>query len=173
MSTQNQYCTAHLGDLLLGIEVVEVQEVIRAQPMTRVPLAGQGVRGLINLRGHIVTAVDLRERFGLPPLDDGRQSMNVVVRTADGPVSLLVDRIGDVLEVASTHREAVPANVTPVIRALVTGIYKLPGRLLLVLDTARTLDLDAGGPPDGTPGSTLRGTRTAGVNSRPHPEPVS
>ncbi len=173
MSTHCQFCTVHLGDLLLGIDVVEVQEVIRAQPMTRVPLAGPGVRGLINLRGHIVTAVDLRERFGLPPLDHGRQAMNVVVRTAAGPVSLLVDRIGDVLEAASADREALPANVAPAIRALVAGIYKLPGRLLLVLDTARTLGLDAGWPPGRTPGSILRGPRTAGANSVAYPEPAS
>lgn len=141
MSSHCQYCTVHLGELRLGIEVVQVQEVIRPQPMTRVPLAGHGVRGLINLRGHIVTAVDLRERFGLPPFGDGCQSMNVVVRTAGGSVSLLVDRIGDVLEVRTMDREPVPATVPLATRELLTGVYQLSGGLLLVLGIGRTLDL--------------------------------
>lgn len=147
MSSHCQYCTVHLGELLLGIDVVQVQEVIRPQPMTRVPLAGHGVRGLINLRGHIVTAVDLRARFGLPPLVDGRQSMNVVVRTTGGPVSLLVDRIGDVVELPEATSEAVPSTVSAETRALVTGIYQLPGRLLLVLDTVAVLEVLAAGAP--------------------------
>jgi purine-binding chemotaxis protein CheW len=141
VSSHCQYCTVHLGELLLGIEVMQVQEVIRPQPMTRVPLAAHVVRGLINLRGHIVTAVDLRARFGMPPLDAGQQSMNVVLRTTAGPVSLLVDRIGDVLEVPATVREAVPATVPVATRELLTGVYQLSGGLLLVLDIGRTLGL--------------------------------
>jgi len=142
MATERQFCTFHLGDLFLGISVVQVQEVIRGQQMTRVPLAGRGVRGLINLRGQIVTAVDLRERLGLPPLADGRVPMNVVVRTEDGAVSLLVDDIGDVLETTANQYEPVPETLAPAARALIQGVYKLPGRLLLVLDTAKALELD-------------------------------
>lgn len=147
MSSHGQYCTVHLGELLLGIAVVQVQEVIRPQPMTRVPLATHGVRGLINLRGHIVTAVDLRARFGLPPLGDGQQSMNVVVRTPGGPVSLLVDRIGDVLELRTADREPVPATVPAATRELLTGVYQLSGGLLLILDTVAALGLEAAGAP--------------------------
>lgn len=147
MATDRQYCTFHVGELFLGIAVVQVQEVIRGQQMTRVPLAGRAVRGLINLRGQIVTAVDLRERLGLPPLADGRVPMNVVVRTEDGPVSLLVDDIGDVLETAEEQYEAVPDTLAPAARALLLGVYKLPGRLLLVLDTSRALELDVVAAP--------------------------
>lgn len=143
MATERQYCTLHLGELLLGVEVLEVQEVVRAQPMTRVPLAPPAVRGLVNLRGHIITALDLRERLGLPPREAGRDAMHVVVRTDDGPVSLLVDGIGDVLEVSESAREAVPSTVPPETRALVTGVYKLPGRLLLVLSVPAVLRCDA------------------------------
>lgn len=145
MSMEQQFCTFHLDRLYFGIEVLQVQEVIRSQIMTRVPLATRSVRGLINLRGQIVTAIDLRERLGLPPLDDGREPMNVVVRTAEGAVSLLVDEIGDVLETEAEQYEEPPETLPAWARELITGVYKLPDRLLLVLDTEKTLMLDAAG----------------------------
>src|SRR5262245_46446739 len=90
-----QFSTFFLDDLYLGVEVLRVQELIRFQEMTRVPLASPVVRGLINLRGQIVTAIDLRRQFGLPTAPADRDPMNVVVRTDDTAVSLLVDEIGD------------------------------------------------------------------------------
>src|SRR5438132_562711 len=98
MTGRKQFATFFLESLFLGVEVLKVQEVIRYQEMTRVPLAPAMIQGLINLRGQIVTAIDLRRRLQLPPRTDGRLPMNVVVRTDDGPVSLLVDSIGDVVE---------------------------------------------------------------------------
>jgi purine-binding chemotaxis protein CheW len=89
--TSKQFCTFFLNDLFFGVEVLQVQEVLRCQPMTRVPLSPPTVRGLINLRGQIVTALDLRHRLELPERDAGSQPMNVVVRSDDGAVSLLVD----------------------------------------------------------------------------------
>jgi purine-binding chemotaxis protein CheW len=142
MITERQFCTFHLGNLFLGIEVLLVQEVIRAQAMTRVPLAARAVRGLINLRGQIVTAIDLRERLGLPPLEGDRAPMNVVVRTDEGAVSLLVDEIGDVLEVAEADYEDPPGTLDPAARELIRGVYKLSDRLLLVLDTEKALGLE-------------------------------
>jgi purine-binding chemotaxis protein CheW len=139
MTMERQFCTFHLGDLYLGVEVLQVQEVIRAQAMTRVPLAPRAVRGLINLRGQIVTAIDLRERMGLAPLDPGREPMNVVIRTEDGPVSLLVDEIGDVLEADEAECEDPPETLAPAARELVRGVYKRPDRLLLALETGRVL----------------------------------
>jgi purine-binding chemotaxis protein CheW len=136
-----QFCTFSLGDLFFGIEVLKVQEVIRAQAMTRVPLAPRAIRGLINLRGQIVTAIDLRERLGLPALADGQDSMNVVVRTDEGAVSLLVDEIGDVLEADAAAYEDPPATLAAQSRELIRGVYKLPERLLLVLDTDKALAL--------------------------------
>jgi purine-binding chemotaxis protein CheW len=142
-----QLCTFSVGDLVLGVEVLEVQEVIRHQEMTRVPLASPEVSGLINLRGQIVTALDLRRRLGLPdrePTADPDQApLNVVVRTGDGAVSLLVDEIGDVLEVAEQDHEPAPPTLDARARELISGIYKLDGRLLLVLDLDRTITFAA------------------------------
>lgn len=145
MGETRQFCTFFLADLYFGIEVHRVQEVIRAQAMTRVPLAQPAIRGLINLRGQIVTAIDLRERLRLPPVGDGREPMNVVVRTAEGAVSLLVDEIGDVLETRAEQHEDPPRTLSPWARELITGVYLLEDRLLLVLDTGKTLNLEASG----------------------------
>jgi len=118
--------------------------VLRYQRMTPVPLAPAVIEGLINLRGQIVTAMDMRQRLGLPPRADGETAMNVVVRTEEGVVSLLVDEIGDVVEAESSSFERPPENLDPAIRNLVRGIHKLKDRLLLVLDTDQTLKLDTG-----------------------------
>ncbi len=134
-----QFCTFYVDDLFLGVDVQQIQEVIRYQAMTRVPLAPQAISGLINLRGQIVTAVDLRCRLGLPLRKSDETPMNVVLRDGDNVVSLLVDRIGDVLEVNEDLFELPPLTVRASVRGLVTGGYKLPARLLLILDTSKTL----------------------------------
>jgi purine-binding chemotaxis protein CheW len=138
-----QFATFELDGQLFGIEVEEVQEVIRYQPMTRVPLAPTEIRGLINLRGQIVTAMDLRRRLGMPERPEGELPMNVVVRTVDGWVSLLVDEIGDVVEVTEASFERPPETLTGVARTMIRGAYKLEERLLLVLDIHRTVALAA------------------------------
>ncbi|MDA8291395.1 MAG: chemotaxis protein CheW [Actinomycetota bacterium] len=129
-----QYCTFKVDHLLIGIEVWRVQEVIRHQPMTYVPLAPREVRGLINLRGQIVTAIDVREWLGLPRRE-GAESMNVVLRLNDEAISLLVDEAGEVVEPSPDTYEGVPSTVSDNIRALFSGTFKLDGALLLVLDT--------------------------------------
>ena len=101
MSIQQQLCTFYLDGLFFGVEVQKVQEVIRYQEMTHIPLASRVVQGLINLRGQIVTAIDLRRRLELNERPADKLPMNVVIRTDDGPVSLLVDEIGDVVEVTT------------------------------------------------------------------------
>jgi len=116
-----------------------VQEVIRYQEMTRVPLVPQVIRGLINLRGQIVMALDLRRRFGMEERPDSQLPMNVVVRTDDGAVSFLVDEIGDVLEADDEDFERPPETLQGVARELVRGVYKLPERLMMVLDTERVV----------------------------------
>ena len=134
-----QVCTFFVGDFCYGIDVRHVQEVIRYQEMTRVPLAPGHIRGLINLRGQIVTAIDMRARLGLPARDGDELPMNVVVHDddADGGVSLLVDEIGDVIEVSDETYEAVPETVPAAPRALLRGVFKLKDRLLLELATER------------------------------------
>lgn len=139
MKIPQQLCTFSLKHLYLAVEVQHVQEVICFQEMTRVPLAPPAVRGLINLRGQIVTAIDLRQRLGLPPRQEAEPPMNVVVRTEDGPVSLLVDEIGDVVEIDETTFERAPETLDRAARELIRGVYKLDTRLLLVLDTARAV----------------------------------
>lgn len=141
MNDSRQFATFTLNGLFLGVEVLKVQEVIRYQEMTRVPLAPQMIQGLINLRGQIVTAIDLRRRLDLPPRPEGRLPMNVVVRSDDGAVSLLVDEIGDVVEIQDESFERPPEALKGVARELVTGVYKLKDRLLLILDTERTISL--------------------------------
>src|SRR5713101_5028768 len=111
MADENQYCTFYLDGHYFGLDVLKVQEIIRYQAMTRVPLASPVVRGLINLRGQIVTAIDLRRRLRLQDLPADRLPMNVVVRRDDGPVSLLVDEIGDVLEVSEEVFESPPETL--------------------------------------------------------------
>ncbi len=142
MAEAQQYCTFYVNGIHLGIEVLKVQEVLRYQSMTRVPLANDTVSGLINLRGQIVTAIDLRKRLGMPPRPSDKQPMNVVVRSDDGAVSLLVDEIGDVMETTAERFERPPQTLVGPARDLFLGVYKFEGSLLLVLDTERTLDIE-------------------------------
>lgn len=143
MSDSKQFCTFFINGLFFGVEVLKVQEVIRYQEMTSVPLASRTIQGLINLRGQIVTAIDLRRRLDLPARGADQLPMNVVVRTDDGAVSLLVDEIGDVVEIHDDVRERPPETLRGTARDLVTGVYKLKERLLLILDTEKTVNLAA------------------------------
>ncbi|MEP6781094.1 MAG: chemotaxis protein CheW [Gemmatimonadaceae bacterium] len=135
MKSATQYCTFLVDGLYFGIDVLRVQEVIRTLPLTRVPLAAPAVKGLINLRGQLVTAIDLRTTLHLTPRDESQEPMNVVVRTDDGAISLLVDDIGDVIVPDEATFENPPETIPAEARAFIKGVYKLPGSLLLVLDT--------------------------------------
>jgi purine-binding chemotaxis protein CheW len=128
------YATVRVGEMTCGVDALVVQEVLRHQHMTRVPLAPAEVCGLINLRGQVVTAIDLRQRLGLTPRGEHQESMNLVVRTEEGAVSLLVDAIGDVISVDEDLLEPPPGTLEPEAAALVTGVYKLDTGLLLTLD---------------------------------------
>lgn len=141
-SNERQFCTFTLGDGFFGVEVEKVQEVLRYQDMTSVPLAPAEVTGLINLRGQIVTAVELRRRLSLPERPADQRPMNIVVRLDDGAVSLLVDQIGDVLLIDPDTFEAPPETIDATTRALLIGVCKLEGRLLLVLDVDKALEVD-------------------------------
>jgi purine-binding chemotaxis protein CheW len=143
MQVSRQFCTFFLDGLFVGVEVHKVQEVIRYQEMTRVPLAPHVVRGLINLRGQIVTALELRRRLELNERPAGQLPMNVVVRTDEGPTSLLVDEIGDVVEVDEAMFERPPSTLCGVARELIVGAYKLKDRLLLALNTEKAVRLAA------------------------------
>ena len=140
-SSTQQFTTFVLDGHLFGVEVETVQEVIRYQDMTRIPMAHEAVGGLINLRGQVITALDLRRRLGMPDRADGVLPMNVVVRTEEGAVSLLVDQIGEVIETDAAHFEAPPDTVTAKAKDLIRGAYKLDNNLLLALDVPRAVEL--------------------------------
>ncbi len=137
-----QLCTFVLDKHVFGIDVVRVQEVIRHQEMTRVPRAAKEIRGLINLRGQIVSAIDMRSRMEFPERTGDELPMNVVIRTSEGPVSLLVDEIGDVLEVDESTVERPPDTLTGTTKELVRCVYKLDTGLLLVLDPEQVVTLN-------------------------------
>lgn len=140
---EKKFCTFVLDGHLFGVPVENVQEVLRSQRVTAVPLAPPEVRGLLNLRGQIVTTIDLRTRLGLPPCEDESATVSVVVRTVDGAVSLVVDRIGPVLEPPATSFEPAPDTVPEALRRLVDQVCKLDEGLLLVLDTERAAGVGA------------------------------
>jgi len=141
MTASHQFCTFYLGEQYFGIDVLRVQEIVRHQPMTRVPLAHPMIRGLLNLRGQIVTAIDLRCRLELTPLAAACEPVNIVVQTTDGAVSLLVDAISDVLEVTAERFERAPETLQGAARDLIRGVYKLSDQLLMILDTDLVVSL--------------------------------
>jgi purine-binding chemotaxis protein CheW len=135
----SQLATFWLDGDLFGVEVEHVQEVLRSQSITRVPLAPPAVAGLINLRGQVVTAIELRERLGRGPRPDGQEPVVIVVRLRGEAVSLLVDSIADVIDVDVWDFEAPPDTLDGAARELILGAYKLAGRLLLALDVNRAV----------------------------------
>jgi len=137
----SQLSTFHVGKYLFGVDVSLVQEVVRLQSITPVPLASPEIAGLINLRGEVLTAIDLRVRMGMAKAVSHRDPVNVVIRVDNEPVSLLVDEIGGVLEVAQVPFEQTPSTVDERVRDLLLGAYTLPDRLLLALNARRVLDV--------------------------------
>jgi purine-binding chemotaxis protein CheW len=144
-----QLSTFLVDGQLFGVEVATVQEAVRYQAMTRVPLAPPALSGLINLRGQVITAVDLRRRLGFPDRSADELPMDVIVHTNDGLVSLLVDRIGDVVEVSEEAFEEPPETLPGIARALIRGAYKLDDALLLSLDVEAAVDLQPAGRDSG------------------------
>lgn len=132
--TSKWLCTFKAGGTWLGVEVARVQEILRTRATTPVPLAPPVVAGLVNLRGQIVTAIDLRRRLDLGEPAEVHEPAHVVVHGAEGAVSLLVDEVGDVLQVSEEDFEPPPPTLTGVARELIDGAWKLPDRLLLALD---------------------------------------
>lgn len=132
-------CTFAVGNLLLGLPVEDVSEVVRGGTVTVVPLAPPAVTGLLNLRGRIVPAVDARLRLGLEPRGAEQEPTHVIVRTLGEHISLAVDSASDVVTVAPAEREDVPETFSPEIRRFLTSSYQRSGALLLVLDPALVL----------------------------------
>ena len=139
MSDERLLCTFRVADHLLGLDIAVVQEVLRRQEITRLPLSAPAVRGIINLRGQIVPAVDLRCCLELPPAESGQDRATIVVRDREDAASLLVDEIGDVVQVAEESREQTPETVHGLARPLIHGVFPLHGGLLLELDLGEIL----------------------------------
>ena len=142
MAERRQFCSFFLDGLRFGVDVRKVQEVVAYQEMTRVPLAPPTIRGLLNLRGQIITGIDLRRRLELAERPADSLPMNVVLRGEDCPVSFLVDDIGEVIEVEADTCEPPPETLRGRVRELIQGVYPLADELLLVLDTVKTIDLN-------------------------------
>lgn len=137
--SDRQFCTFRVGDLYLGIDVLDVQEVLYEAGVTEVPLAEPHVAGLINLRGQIATSIDLRTRLGLEPRAEDASYIHVVVSERGEPASLQVDRISDVISVHADLFEPVPENMDASARDLILGAFKLEEQLLLILDIHKTV----------------------------------
>jgi purine-binding chemotaxis protein CheW len=140
MAQTQQFCTFYLDKLMFGVDLEKVQEVIRYLEITEIPLAPRVVSGLMNLRGQIVTGVDLRRRLDLADRPVEMQPMNVVIRSADGAVSLLVDEIGDVVEVTEESFERPPETLQGKVREVILGVHKLERSLMHVLNTEKACE---------------------------------
>lgn len=136
-TTTRQLATFTVDTMTFGVELYKVQEVIGYQPMTSVPLAQRAVAGLINLRGEVIPAIDLRQKLELPARPAAQLPMNVVVRVDDEPLALLVDSVGEVVTVSTSSFEEPPESMSGACREIVNGIYKTESALLLSLDVVR------------------------------------
>jgi purine-binding chemotaxis protein CheW len=134
------FVTMTIHNQLFGIPVLTVQDVLGPQKITRIPLASPEVAGALNLRGRIVTAIDVRKRLGLPHAEDGAKSMSVVVDFRGELYSLIIDSVGEVLSLPPDSFERNPATLDPAWREVSAGVYRLKSQLLVVLDVARLLN---------------------------------
>ncbi|HEY5305829.1 MAG TPA: chemotaxis protein CheW [Pseudolabrys sp.] len=149
MSSENiqqnltEYVTAMIGGQLFGLPIVRVQDVFMPERLTRVPLAPPEIAGILNLRGRIVTLIDLRRRFGLDERADGEASMAIGVEQRNESYGLLIDSVGEVLKLDDAAREPNPINLDARLARVAAGIHRLDGQLLIIVDVDRVLDLGA------------------------------
>ena len=136
-----EYVTVTIGEQLFGLPIARVQDVFMPERLTRVPLAGPEIAGVLNLRGRIVTAIDMRRRLGLPPRSDDKPSMAVGIEMKGESYGLLIDTVGEVLKLADGTREANPVNLDQHLKRVSGGVHRLEGQLMVILDVDRVLDL--------------------------------
>ena len=139
-----QFCSFIVNKLLLGADVQKVQEVVRGLEITTVPSAPWAVRGLVNLRGQVIEAIDIRRCLGIADSAPEQKPFHLIFRTPDGPVSLLVDDMGSVIEIGADSASVAPQTLQGRMREIVSVVYRLSNRLLLVLDMERLLSELAG-----------------------------
>jgi purine-binding chemotaxis protein CheW len=136
-----EYVTTMIGGQLFGMPISRVQDVFMPERLTRVPLSSSDVAGVLNLRGRIVTAIDMRARLGLPKNEDGKPPMAVGVELRGESYGLLIDSIGEVLKLADDSREVNPVNLDPRLTKMADGVHRLDGQLMVVLDVDRILEI--------------------------------
>jgi purine-binding chemotaxis protein CheW len=147
MTTENlnenvtEYVTVLIGEQLFGLPIARVQDVFMPDRMTRVPLASPEIAGVLNLRGRIVTAIDMRCRLGLPKRNGAHPAMAVGIEFKGESYGLLIDTVGEVLKLADDTREANPVNLDARLARVSAGVHRLDGQLLVVLDVDRVLDM--------------------------------
>ncbi len=141
MLDTRDFLTIYIADQIFGIPILQVQDVLGEQNVTRIPLAPPAVAGSLNLRGRIVTAINVRSCLGMPALEQsGDNVMSVVVENQNELYSLMIDKVGDVLNLATRDFESSPATLDPQWRNVSQGIYRLQNSLLVVLDVPKLLE---------------------------------
>jgi purine-binding chemotaxis protein CheW len=135
------YVTFTTADQIFGLPIARVQEVFRPARITRVPLAGAQIAGVLNLRGRIVTAIDMRSRLGLQAREEGLVPMAIGIESCGESFGLLVDTLGEVLRLSDSDIEANPINLDRRLADVSAGVHRLDGQLLVVLDIDRVLDV--------------------------------
>ena len=136
-----EYVTAVIGGQLFGLPISRVQDVFMPERLTRVPLSSHEIAGVLNLRGRIVTVVDMRARLGLARAEDGKPPMAVGVDLRGESYGLLIDQIGEVLRLSEDSCEENPVNLDPRMAKLAGGVHRLDGQLMVVLDIDRVLEI--------------------------------
>ncbi|MDQ0393474.1 chemotaxis protein CheW [Labrys monachus] len=134
-----QYATVMIGGQVFGLPVSRVHDVFMPQSITRVPRSRPEIAGVLNLRGRIVTAIDMRRRLDLPSRDDGGTAMAVGIESKGESYGLLIDTVGEVLDLLGSGREPNPVNLDPRWTAVSSGVHRLDGRLMVILDVERVL----------------------------------
>ena len=135
-----EFITATIGGQVFGVPISQVQDVFTPEMMTKVPLAAPEIAGVLNLRGRIVTAIDMRERLNLPVNEDESDRMAVGIESGNESYGLLIDSIGEVLRLKQSEMEPNPANLDKHWTRVSAGVYRLDGQLLVVLDVGNVLD---------------------------------
>ncbi len=139
--TENQYVTFFIDKQMFCIPVMLVRDIFQADKITHIPQAPKVIYGAINLRGHIITAIDLRERLKIPATRDVKDPMNIAVEVDGETYSIVVDSVGEVLTLAENDFEKNPATLDEKWKEVSSAVYKLDKRLLIVLDMDRVLDI--------------------------------
>lgn len=140
VSIDVEFVTAWIAGQLFGLPITRVHDVFEAERITHVPLARTEISGVLNLRGRVVTALDMRRRLGLPPQEEAKNQMAIGIDRGGEAYGLLVDSMGEVLKLSADAMDAVPINLQRDWAAISAGIYRLEDRLMVVLDVDRVLD---------------------------------